>query len=151
MSGVIVPIWSAIKRALCYVKKYSCTWCKLLSLLQHPAHSANLFAWGEVYTKGCLCVSLCICAPGAFPGSGFCRWSGSRRLWCACSRHPSGERVCVSQGAWLGRYDFPMTEQHNSRLDFSHKAIGIILWFTNKALRTPTLQRAWVKLRSGGG
>lgn len=102
---------------------------------------------------GCLCVCMNLCVRG-FSGSGFCRWWGSRRLQFVCSHYPLG-LGCVCRGVsqvvseCLGRCDFPMTKHNNSRLGFSHKAIGIIHWFTNKAPRTPTQRWAWLRLYGG--
>ena len=43
-----------------------------------------------------------------------------------------------------------MTKLSNSRVGSGHKAVGIIGWFTNKAVGTPTLQRLRGVSESGG-
>lgn len=42
---------------------------RLLQLLQHPAHSATVLAWGYVQDR--LCVFVCICASGVSQARGF--------------------------------------------------------------------------------
>lgn len=147
------PIWAATKTTLCYVKNYCCTWRKIVIIVTAScSFSCSICLRVGLHHRLFLWVFVYICASGAFPCSGYCRWWGPVSCDVYDLASPLGRMgVCVSGcvSEWLGRCDFPMTKRRNSRLGHSHKAIGIIHWFTNKAPRTPTLWKAWVKLQRG--
>lgn len=71
------PIWAATKTTLCYVKNYCCTWRKIVIIVTAScSFSCSICLRVGLHHRLFLWVFVYICASGAFPCSGYCRWWG---------------------------------------------------------------------------
>jgi len=96
MSDFVVVVWTAIKRALCYVKKYCCTWRKLFIIISASySFSPTICLRVGLHYRLLMCVYAFV-DWGLSQAQGFAGDEGPVGVDVHVLVTPRGQGVCVS-------------------------------------------------------